>query len=67
MSTRSQNYKDKRLLLEMHFEDKIPYDLKEGFGTVGLACLPKLLCLKSEEKNQLVEMPGVEPGSVKVF
>jgi len=59
----SPNYKDKRLLLEMYFEEKLPYDLKEGFGTVSLAPLVKLLCMKEASKNHLVEMPGVEPGS----
>jgi len=59
----SPNYKDKRLLLEMYFEDKLSYDLKVGLGTAHLACLPKLLATKEVSKNHLVEMPGVEPGS----
>ncbi len=62
---KSPNPKDQRLLLEMYFEEKIPYDINEGFGTASLACLPNLLAVKLEDKNQLVEMPGVEPGSAK--
>lgn len=63
----SPNYKDKRLLLEMYFEEKLAYDLKEGFGTATLACLPKLLCIKEPAENHLVEMPGFEPGSRKTL
>lgn len=62
---KSNNYKDKRLLLEMYFEKKLAYDLKEGLGTASLACLPKLLATKDSSKNHLVEMPGIEPGSEK--
>ena len=61
----SENYKDKRLLLEMYFEEKLRYSLKDGLGTATLAYLPKLLCIKPEEDPRLVEMPGVEPGSAK--
>lgn len=63
----SDSYRDKRLLLEMFFDDRVTYDLEVGFGTVNLACLPRLLCLKPEENSRLVEMPGVEPGSVKAL
>lgn len=49
----------------MFFEEKLAYDLKEGFGTVALACLPKLLCIKEPSENHLVEMAGVEPASAK--
>ncbi len=63
----SENYKDKRLLLEMYFEEKLAYDLKEGFGTATLACLPKLLCIKEPSENDLVEMGGVEPPSEKTL
>lgn len=59
----SPNYKDKRLLLEMYFEEKITYDLKAGLGTASLAPLPKLLCMKEAFENHLVEMAGVEPAS----
>ncbi len=52
----STNYSDQRLLLEMYFEDKIPYDLEDGFGTARLACLPKLLCIKPKEKSRLVDI-----------
>ncbi|MFZ6035402.1 MAG: recombinase family protein [Patescibacteria group bacterium] len=61
----SPNYKDKRLLLEMYFNDKLTYDLKEGLGTVNLACLVSLITSKQSSKNHLVEMPGFEPGSEK--
>lgn len=61
----SPNYKDKRLLLEMYFEEKMPYYIKEGLGTASLAPLPKLLANKDASKNHLVEMPGFEPGSEK--
>lgn len=57
----SENYKDKRLLLEMFFDDKIKYDLETGFGTADLALLPRLLSTKTDDKNGFVEMLGVEP------
>jgi len=61
----SENYKDKRLLLEMFFDEKLHYSLSDGLGTASLAPLPKLLSMKEAPKNALVEMPGVEPGSAK--
>lgn len=61
----SENYKDKRLLLEMYFEEKLTYDLKEGFGTATLAHLVNLLTTKETSENHLVEMAGVEPASAK--
>lgn len=63
----SDKYADKRLLLEMYFDEKLPYDRNEGFGTVTLACLPKLLCFKENDSSRLVEMGGVEPPSAKAF
>jgi len=64
---RSENYSDKRLLLEMYFDAKLSYSLENGFGTVPLACLSKLLTTKVDSENELVEMPGVEPGCTKSF
>lgn len=58
----SANYHDKRTLLEMYFDEKLMYDRNEGFGTITLACLPKLLCFKEATENYLVEMAGVEPA-----
>jgi len=63
----SENYRDKRLLLEMYFEQKLAYDLKTGFGTADLACLVKLITTKEASKNHLVEMGGVEPPSEKTL
>jgi len=63
----SKNYQDKRLLLEMYFEEKLIYKLNEGLGTANLACLPKLLCTKETSKNHLVEMAGIEPASEKTL
>lgn len=59
----SENYRDKRLLLEMYFEQKLAYDLKEGFGTPDLACLVRLITTKQASQKALVEMGGVEPPS----
>jgi hypothetical protein len=55
---KSENCKDKRLLLEMYFEEKLAYDLKEGFGTATLAPLFKLLRMKEASENHLVDKRG---------
>jgi len=62
---RSPNNEDKKLLLEMYFNDKLTYDLKEGFGTVNLACLVNLIITKESSKNHLVEMARIELASEK--
>ncbi len=63
----SENYQDKRLLLEMYFKEKLTYDLKEEFGITTLEPLVSLLIAKEPSKNQLVEMVGVEPTSKKTL
>lgn len=63
----SENYKDKRLLLEMFFEQKLAYDRKEGFGTTSLACLVGLITTKQASENHLVEMPRIELGCKKTI
>ncbi len=63
----SDEYQDKITIYGMYFEDKIRYDLKEGFRTAHLALPIELMTTVESEKNPLVEMPGIEPGSAKAI
>jgi site-specific DNA recombinase len=57
------DYKKKRLLLSVYFQQKIAYDRNSGFGTAVLPNVIKLITEKSNVKKPMVEMPGVKPGS----
>lgn len=60
---KSDEYKDKLTIFAMYFDEKLRYDMKEGFRTATLA-LPITLMKQSEkQKNSLVEMAGIEPAS----
>ena len=63
----SDQYDDKRLVLFMYFEDKLRYDYKKGFGTVGLACSIRLISDIKVAKSDSVEMSGSEPESEKYY
>lgn len=58
---KSDDYNDKRSIILMYFDDKIRYDLKEGFGTTNLA-IPVELIEKSFSSGSLdVDPRGIEP------
>ncbi len=59
----SKDYKLQRLLLGMYFEQKLIYHPESGFQTVKLPLILDLCQSKTTNKNHLVEMPGVKPGS----
>jgi len=53
----------KRMFLGMYFSAGLPYDLNTGFQTPEIPLIVKLLTQKHQSKKDLVEMPGVKPGS----
>lgn len=53
---RSQKYEDKRLLLDMFFEEKLTSDRYGNLGTPSLAPLPKLLAMREASENTLVDI-----------
>ncbi len=57
------DYKEKRLLLGMYFEQGIVYTKNFGFGTPVLPLIVKTISQKHITKSAMVEMPGVKPGS----
>lgn len=59
----SKNYRRQRLLLGMYFENKLTYNLINGFQTVELPLILALSQQKNIDKNNLVEMAGVKPAS----
>lgn len=61
----SKEYRDKAVVLNMFFDDKLRYDIKEGFRTATLAFPIALMQEKDTSKKSLVEMGGVEPPSGK--
>jgi len=54
---------EKKLLLELVFDDKITYSKKEGVRTPVFSPLYAILGNSDTTKNSLVEMAGVEPAS----
>lgn len=58
---------EKRLLMDLAFKHKIPYEHKNGFGTAEFLLPLKVYTLSKSNNSHLVEMPGVEPGSTKVW
>lgn len=55
-------YEMKRTVLYMYFEAPLRYRRGSGFGTTALSCPIALMSGSTTDKNDLVEMPGVEPG-----
>ena len=55
--------KQKRLLLRLIFEEPLLYDRNTGFGTAKFSLPVNLSCVTELDKLEVVEMPGVEPGS----
>ena len=64
---KSDNIETKRTILYMYFGKKPSYDYEKGFGTDTLSLPIRLMNDHGSSKNQLVEMPGVEPVSRMVF
>ena len=52
-----------RLVLRMVFEEPLVYDHAKGFYTASLSLLLKVSCIPELDRMEVVEMPGVEPGS----
>ena len=59
------NIENRKNILYMYFEKSLPYYYGKGFGTAELTLPIKLINTFPDPKNNLVEMPGVEPGSEK--
>lgn len=59
----SDNFDDKRTVLNLAFVGILPYDRESGFGTTTFSLLFELSGLSKSEKTKMVEMPGIEPGS----
>ncbi|MEN9328655.1 MAG: hypothetical protein RI947_1463 [Candidatus Parcubacteria bacterium] len=62
---KSDDLQQKRNIIGMYFDDRVPYSHKEGFGTVDLSLPIRLISQLSDRKSASVEMPGFEPGSEK--
>lgn len=62
---KSDNIENKRTIMYMYFDERPTYDLQSGFGTATLSLPVKLISEEQPSKNNLVEMPGIEPGSEK--
>ncbi len=60
---RNGNIEEKKTIVYMHFNSKIPYSRESGFGTSDLALPISLMKENIIPQNLLVEMPGIEPGS----
>jgi len=59
----SKNYDNRKTILYMYFDERPTYKRDMGFGTSNIAYPIELINKNKFEKNQLVEMPGIEPGS----
>ncbi len=59
----NDEYKDKVTIFAMYFDEKLRYNLKEGFRTATLALPVALMKDLETQKEPLVEMAGVEPAS----
>lgn len=64
---KSDNFEERRTILFMYFQEKLIYNHDTGFGTPQMSPAVSLIHSMAGSKNHLVEMPGVEPGSVKAF
>jgi len=63
MMWQTDNIESKRTIVFMYFDGKMIYNRKEGFRTATLACPIELIASLGDQKNNLVEMPGIGPGS----
>lgn len=63
MMWRQENIESQRSIIYMFFNEKIKYDRKKGFGTATLTLPVKLSQQNNISKSNIVEMPGIEPGS----
>ena len=59
----SDNFEERRTVLFMYFQERLPYNRELGFGTPKTALAVNLINSMSGSKKHLVEMPGIEPGS----
>jgi len=56
-------FEDQRLVLKLLFDEPLRFDKERGFGTARFS-LPVTISEEGKRsKSQMVEMPGVEPGS----
>jgi len=53
----------KRLVLRLVFEGALKYDKEKGFGTATFSLPINICCVPELDEIEVVEMPGVEPGS----
>ncbi|MDD5103924.1 MAG: recombinase family protein [Candidatus Peribacteraceae bacterium] len=53
----------RRLVLRMVFEEPLVYDMATGFGTAKFSLPINLACIMELDALEVVEMPGIEPGS----
>ena len=53
----------KRLVLRLVFEGALLYDKETGFGTASFSLPINICCVPELDELEVVEMPGVEPGS----
>lgn len=64
---KSDKKEDKRTIFNMYFAKKLPYDIKQGFGTVTFDPTIGLIQASYGIKTHLVETEGIEPSSVKAY
>lgn len=64
---RNENFEIKRTILHMYFEEAPIYFYKKGFGTANLSLPIRLMNQAIPSENDLVEMSGVEPESIKAI
>ena len=53
----------KRLVLRLVFDGALIYDKETRFGTVSFSLPINICCVPELDEMEVVEMPGVEPGS----
>ncbi len=53
----------KRLVLRLVFEKELTYDKETAFGTASFSLPINICCIPELDEMEVVEMPGVEPGS----
>ncbi|MBI2524307.1 recombinase family protein [Candidatus Berkelbacteria bacterium] len=53
----------KRLVLRMVFDELLVYDREKGFYTATFSLPVELSCVPELDRMEMVEMPGIEPGS----
>jgi len=53
----------KRLVLRLVFDKELTYDRDSKFGTASFSLPINICCIPDLDKLEVVEMPGIEPGS----